>query len=64
VRVKLRERPAYPGASPPGERDLSPEHDDLARAAAALGVSLREAERRAIAAALARGGASSRGGAS
>src|SRR5260221_3232334 len=53
VRVKVRERPAYPGASPPGERDLSPEHDDLARAAAALGVSLREAERRAIAAALA-----------
>ncbi|HEV8114182.1 MAG TPA: nickel pincer cofactor biosynthesis protein LarC [Planctomycetota bacterium] len=53
VRVKVRERPAYPGASPPGERDLSPEHDDLARAASAAGLSLREAERRAVAEALA-----------
>jgi len=48
VRVKVRERPAYPGASPPGERDLSPEHDDLARAAEATKTSLREAERRAV----------------
>jgi uncharacterized protein (TIGR00299 family) protein len=53
VRVKVRERPPYPGSSPPGERDLSPEHDDLSRAAGLLGISLREAERRAIAAALA-----------
>jgi uncharacterized protein (TIGR00299 family) protein len=60
VRVKLRERPTYPGASPPGERDLSPEHDDVARAAAALGVSLREAERRAIAAVLAQRSGSGR----
>lgn len=55
VRVKVRERPEYPGASPAGERDLSPEHDDLVRAAAAAGISLREAERHAIAAALAMG---------
>jgi uncharacterized protein (DUF111 family) len=53
VRVKVRERPEYSGASPAGERDLSPEHDDLVRAAAAAGISLREAERHAIAAALA-----------
>ena len=52
VRVKIRTRPDPPGASPPGERDLSPEHDDVARAASSLGISLREAERRAIAAAL------------
>jgi len=57
VRVKVRRRPAYPGASPPGERDLSPEHEDVARAAAASGISLREAERRAIAAALSAGAA-------
>jgi uncharacterized protein (TIGR00299 family) protein len=48
VRVKVRERPAYEGASPPGERDLSPEHDDLAEVARASGLTLREAERRAI----------------
>jgi uncharacterized protein (DUF111 family) len=48
VRVKVRERPEYPGASPFGERDLSPEHDDLVRAAGAAGLGLREAERRAI----------------
>ncbi|MBI5362603.1 MAG: DUF111 family protein, partial [Planctomycetes bacterium] len=52
VRVKVRERPNYAGASPLGERDLSPEHDDVARAAAALRLSLREVERRAIAMAL------------
>jgi uncharacterized protein (TIGR00299 family) protein len=52
VRVKVRERPAYAGASPFGERDLSPEHDDLARAARAAGTTLREAERRAVALAL------------
>ncbi len=52
IRVKVRERPQYEGSSPLGERDLSPEHDDLARAAAQLGVSLRELERRAIDAAL------------
>ena len=48
VRVKVRERPRYAGASPPGERDLSPEHDDLVRAAGTTGLSLREVERRAI----------------
>jgi len=48
VRVKRRHRPDYPHASPFGERDLSPEHDDLALAAAQLGLTLREAERRAI----------------
>ena len=48
VRVKVRERPAYPGASPPGERDLSPEHDDVVQASRASGLGLREAERRAI----------------
>ena len=53
VRVKVRERPRYAGASAFGERDLSPEHDDLARAARESGLSLRELERRAIAAALA-----------
>ena len=42
VRLKRRLRPALPGASPPDERDLSAEHDDLARAAAATGLSLRE----------------------
>jgi len=52
VRVKVRERPPYEGASPPGERDLSPEHDDLALAAAATKTTLREAERRTIALAL------------
>jgi hypothetical protein len=52
VRVKVRRRPGQAGASPPGERDLSPEHDDVAQAASVLRISLREAERRAIAAAL------------
>ena len=52
VRVKVRERPAYPGASPFGERDLSPEHDDLVRAAEAGGVTLREARASVVAAAL------------
>ncbi len=54
VRVKHRIRPEYPGRSPDGERDLSPEHDDVARVAAALKLSLREVERRAIEAARAR----------
>jgi len=48
IRVKHRIRPDYPGRSPDGERDLSPEHEDLARVAAALNLSLREVERRAI----------------
>lgn len=52
VRVKVRGRPAYPGASPFGERDLSPEHDDLERVARASGATLREVRRRAIEAAL------------
>lgn len=48
LRVKRRVRPEYPGRSADGERDLSPEHDDVARVAAALKLSLREVERRAI----------------
>jgi uncharacterized protein (DUF111 family) len=54
LRVKHRVRPEYPGRSADGERDLSPEHDDVVRVAAALGLSLREVERRAIDAARAR----------
>jgi uncharacterized protein (DUF111 family) len=54
VRVKHRVRPDYPGRSPDGERDLSPEHEDVARVAAVLKLSLREVERRAIDAARAR----------
>lgn len=53
VRIKLRRRPAYPGASPPGERDLSPEFEDLAALSRATGASLRELERRAVVLALA-----------
>lgn len=49
VRVKVRRVPGREGA--PGDLDLSPEHDDLARLAAELGIGLREAERRASAAA-------------
>lgn len=52
VRVKVRQRPPDPGASPIGSRDLSPEHDDLIPVAARLGIGLREAEQRAIALAL------------
>jgi len=52
VRVKLRERPDYPGSSPLGERDLAPEHDDVVAAAEALGLTLREARSRATRAAL------------
>jgi uncharacterized protein (TIGR00299 family) protein len=48
VRVKVRERPRRLGSSPPGSRDLSPEHDDVVRAAARLNASLREVERQAI----------------
>ncbi len=48
LRVKRRVRPAYAGRSADGERDLSPEHDDVERVAAALRLSLREVERRAI----------------
>jgi hypothetical protein len=48
VRVKVRERPGTPVA----ERDLSPEHDDLAALAAKTGKSLRELERAAVQAAL------------
>ncbi|MBL8863552.1 MAG: nickel pincer cofactor biosynthesis protein LarC [Planctomycetes bacterium] len=50
VRVKLRERPG----APLSERDLSPEHDDLAAWAAESGRSLRELERATVAAALSR----------
>ena len=52
VRVKLRRRPPYPGASPLGERDLSPEFDDLAALSRESGATLRELERRAVALAL------------
>jgi uncharacterized protein (DUF111 family) len=48
VRVKCRQRPDYPGASPVGARDLSPEHDDLVRAAESAGLTLREAGARVI----------------
>ena len=54
VRVKRRERPVYPGASPAGERDLSPEHDDIVRAAEHAGLSLREASARVVRSALER----------
>jgi pyridinium-3,5-bisthiocarboxylic acid mononucleotide nickel chelatase len=48
VRVKHRVRPDYPGRSPDGERDLSPEHEDVVRVAQTLNLSLREVERCAI----------------
>jgi hypothetical protein len=48
VRVKVRERPGVPVT----ERDLSPEHQDLAAWAAESGRSLRELERAVVAAAL------------
>jgi hypothetical protein len=50
--VKVRERPAHAGASAFGQRDLSPEHDDVSAAAARLGIGVRETEQRAIALAL------------
>jgi uncharacterized protein (TIGR00299 family) protein len=49
VRVKVRRRPDYPGRSPFGERDLSPEYEDLVQLAESRGWSLREAERRVVA---------------
>jgi uncharacterized protein (DUF111 family) len=49
VRVKVRTRPG----SAVTERDLSPEHDDLAAWARVCGRSIRELERAAIQAALA-----------
>jgi len=48
VRVKLRRRPHRVASAPPDPRDLSPEHDDVARAARALELGFREVERRAI----------------
>ena len=48
VRVKVRTRPG----SPVTERDLSPEHDDLAAWARESGRSLRELERAVVLAAL------------
>jgi hypothetical protein len=53
VRVQVRERPAGDGASPFGRKDLSPQHDDLAALVEKTGLALREAETRAIDAALA-----------
>jgi len=53
VRIKVRRRPEYPGRSPFGERDLSPEMDDLIPFAEARGLTLREAEQRVNAAYLA-----------
>ncbi len=50
VRVKVRTRPGVPVS----ERDLSPEHDDLAAWSRESGRSIRELERAAVAAALAR----------
>lgn len=50
VRVKVRTRPGQPVT----ERDLSPEHDDLAAWASASGRSIRELERTVVAAALRR----------
>jgi len=52
VDVKVRNRPDYPGRSPLGERDLSPEHDQLVQAAEAAGLTLREARARAVSEAL------------
>ncbi len=52
VRVKLRKRPTHPDSPPFGERDLFPEHDDLAAVAEATGHSLRELRRTAIEAAM------------
>jgi hypothetical protein len=52
VRVKRRIRPAYPGRSPDGERDLSPEFDDLEALARATGMTLREAGELAVRAVL------------
>ncbi|MCP3917946.1 MAG: nickel pincer cofactor biosynthesis protein LarC [bacterium] len=53
VRIQVRTRPASEGATAFGERDLAPEHDDVVAAAEAAGLTLREARRRAIDAALA-----------
>jgi len=47
-RLKLRRRPNYPGASPFGPQDVSPEYEDLVPLAEARGWSLREAERRVL----------------
>ena len=52
VRVKKRQRPDYPNRSPDGERDLSPEYDDLVQVVQAAGISLREASELAVSAAL------------
>jgi pyridinium-3,5-bisthiocarboxylic acid mononucleotide nickel chelatase len=48
VRVKVRERPDYPGRAPFGPRDLFPEHDDVGGAADATGRTLREVRALAI----------------
>jgi uncharacterized protein (TIGR00299 family) protein len=48
VRVKLRHRPDYPGRSAFGERDVSPEYEDLVILAGKTGWTLREAERRVV----------------
>lgn len=51
VRVKVRERPERDGASPFGPKDLSAEHDDVARVASQHGLTLREVEILAVEAA-------------
>ena len=48
VRVKVRERPDYPGRAPFGPRDLFPEHDDVGATADATGRTLREVRAVAI----------------
>jgi pyridinium-3,5-bisthiocarboxylic acid mononucleotide nickel chelatase len=48
VRVKVRRRPERLDGSRAASGDLSPEHDDVARAAEQLRLGLREVERRAI----------------
>ncbi len=49
VQVKVRQRPDYPGSSPFGPRDLSPEYEDLKQLAQEQGWSLRQAEEKVVA---------------
>lgn len=54
VRVKVRHRPPGLEGPPFGERDLAPEHEDVARLARESGKSLRELHRAAVRLALER----------